>query len=259
MAKESSDHMECEWKFIAPPSDELVLGHVRRLLPSGWLLVRWPPRTILDVYFDTDTGHLFADGASFRLRKRRINPGWSANFKERPLDGRPYHARREVITSVQVDEALQYRTGTIPGLAARLVHGYLHDLARNATDIVLAPNLHVVSRRRCYTMRPGDISDRDSNVLSVFLEEVTAVDIREVSIDPLITSGFLDFSRPLRTADFCSAEIEADGRAIADEDRALEMLVELADAMKAAGIREEGLNKYQQAAGRVDLWSARAH
>ena len=252
--KEQSDNLECEWKFVPPESPEVVLAHFRECLPRGWRLVKWPARSKLDIYFDTESGTLYGDGATFRFRKRQRNKGWTANFKEPPLDGLPYHARREIITRITVEEALEHESGLVPGLAPTTAREYVERVSSPRPAPPLVPQLHVVSQRDGYTMRPGAIEDKESNVVSVFLDDVTVVDVRDAAIRPLITSGFLDYTKPMRSFRLRNGEIEADGTAIGDQERAVAMLQELSARLQADGVEDQPANKYQLGVRALGLW-----
>lgn len=257
--KEDSDNTEREFKFDPPPDDEHVLSQLRPLIPRSWKLVKWPPRTVLDIYFDGLGLPLFHSGATFRLRKRRVNVGYTANFKPAPDPELDYMERREVRTSVKIEEALRYRSAGIPGLAASLGEAALRAAVdiRSPLDRVthFAPVVQLVSCRRCYTVRPGDFEERGSNFLNVLFEEVTAIDLRGVDGAALIRSGFLDYGRPVPSARFAIAELEVDGREDNLENESLEMMRTLARRIVGAGMKQVTISKYRQAIGHLGLAS----
>lgn len=249
--KEASDNIEREFKFEYPGTDEKVLEFVRPLMRDSWRLVKWAPRTILDIYFDVPERQLFMTGATFRLRKRRVNPGWTANFKPSADPKLEYLQRREVRTSVKIKEAVQFLTTGIPGLAASLAHDWI----RSSTDGRLCrdracgviPVVQLVSCRRCYTVRPGDFEDQSSNFLNVIFEEVTAIDLSSTDVAAVLQSGFIDYSRPISSVRFNIAELEVDGRSMKMEDEALDMMLAVSGKLVASGVRPVTINKYQQA------------
>lgn len=258
--KEDSDNTEREFKFESPKDadDEVVLSQLRPLMPRAWRLVKWPPRTVLDIYFDGVGLPLFRSGATFRLRKRRVNIGWTANFKPASEPNLDYMERREVRTSVSIEEALRFRTKKgIPGLAAMLGGAAL----RSAVDIQscmdriteFMPVVQLVSCRRCYTLRPGDLEDRASNFLNAIFEEVTAIDLRKVDAAALIRSGFLDYSQPIPSAKFTIAELEVDGREDDLEKESLEMMRTLAQRLVGSGLKQVTISKYRQAIGYLEM------
>jgi len=255
--KEDSDNTEREFKFDPPSDDEVVLGQLRPLVPRSWRTVKWPPRTVLDIYFDGPGLPLYHSGATFRLRKRRVNVGWTANFKPAPRPDLEYMERREVRTSVTIDEALQFRTTGIPGLAASLGEEALRAATecRTRTDwaINFVPVVQLVSCRRCYTVRPGDFEECSSNFLNVLFEEVTAIDVRDIDAAALIRSGFLDYSRPIPSARFAIAELEADGREYHMEEESVELMTTLARRLLGAGLQQVTISKYRQAVGHLRM------
>src|SRR5918992_5515179 len=105
--KEQSDDRERELKFRYGGGLEMLLDQLRHVTRPKWSLVTFPPRAIMDLYFDDDERTFRRLGATLRLRKRRLNPGWTMNFKS-PPDPREtdFVDRREVISRVRVEEAL---------------------------------------------------------------------------------------------------------------------------------------------------------
>ncbi|HVM33927.1 MAG TPA: CYTH domain-containing protein [Actinomycetota bacterium] len=258
--KEASNDIEREWKFDCAPKDVEILSALRSLLPSGWRLVRGGDRGILDIYFDTPDGLLYYDGGSLRLRKRRVNRGWSVNFKPRPLEEQRFLARPQMITSVTIDEALLFAYGRVPGLAYASACEYVTDLQGrqgNAPRPPLVPVVHLISYRREYSLRPGDINDRSSNHIIAIVERVICIDVRTLDVRPVIRSGFLDVSAQVDSAEFDNAEIEADGRTTSEAD-AERTMVELVRVMIERGARQERRNKYQRAVEALEIFSLRS-
>jgi CYTH domain len=237
--KEDSDNVERELKFARPSSDEGVLELLRGLMKSQ-KLVKWPPRTVLDIYFDSDDLALDRSNATLRFRKRKKNPGWTVNFKPPPFDDKRFMARREIRTSVTIEEALDFER-QILGKGGALAHQVIGD-SRGAR---LRPVVHTVSNRRCYTVKFGELEDPGSNFLNVILEEVTAMDVRSVDVRPLIRSGFLDYQRPIPETRFVHDEIEADGRSDSATEEAVAMMVQLGQLVRDAGLGAPQISKYK--------------
>jgi hypothetical protein len=252
-----SRNLEREFKFAMPPDEEVVLSLVRPLLRRSWLLVKWPPCTELDLYFDAVELPLFRSGDTFRLRKRHMNPGWTANFKSAPKPELGYMERRDARTSVTTDQALLFATTGIPGLAASLAESALHlatqDRLSNERGCHLRPVVQIASCHRCFTVRPGGFEDRASNFLNITFEHVTAIDVRNADATALIRSGFINYSRPVPSTTFSIAELEVDGRSEGMEEESLEMMVGLSRRIVGAGLTPVTISKYRQAIVRLQL------
>jgi hypothetical protein len=257
--REDSDHTEREIKFQPPTHDEAVLRHVRALMPDSWRLLH-SVRSFLDLYLDGPGMPLARAGAAVRLRRRRLNRGWTVNFKAPAAvhgDGSVHVARREVRTSVSGEEALLYRTTGIPGLAASLAH----DAIRAASDgeccaagaCRLDPLVVLVSARRTYTVSPPSEEEWPPVLVTVLFEDVTAIDVREADHDQFIRSGFLDVRAALPTRTFPTAEIEADGVALNMEHEATRLMEELGRRLAAGGLPVLAGSKYLHAASLLGM------
>lgn len=245
--REQSDNREREYKFEYHGDVELVVKNLRGAARDGWPLISLPPRAVMDLYFDTPAGDLLRTGSTLRLRKRRIKPGWNLNFKEPPLAGeRDFIDRHEIITKVDVEEALGYKESGIPGL------GWCRALAfarERGFPAEFAPCLYVVSWRTSWTIRPGDLGDRQSNWLALFRDQVTAFALDGRRPQWIIEHGALDYtvSSP-RTAEFETYEVEASGRSMGDEAGAVAALRLVAGNLAAtSGVSTVTENKYQRA------------
>ncbi|ONK15812.1 CYTH domain-containing protein [Streptomyces sp. MP131-18] len=245
--KEQSDDREREFKFEYG-GDPAVLVEGLRSVALGRPLITFPPRAVMDLYFDNGDRDLLATGSTLRLRKRRINPGWTLNFKAPPLtDEAEFLDRREVITRVKVDEALGYRDRRIPGLAWDCALAFAR---AHAFDEVLRPAVHLVTWRTGWTIRPGDLGNRQSNYLCLFHDQVTAYDITGQRPELIIRYGALDYSSAVPgSASFAGYEIESSGRLENEEAEAVRALRTVARRLTAEpGVRPVTYNKYQRAA-----------
>lgn len=246
--KELSDEIEREIKLTPPADEAVVMAHVRRLMPAGWRIHRTAQLDV-DVYFDAAGLPLYRGDASFRIRAQRSKGGWKANFKPPRLAGAGYMERREVRTVVSSDEALLFRTTGIPGLAASLAAG--------AAGGPLAPVLHLVSMRHCYTVRPGEALGDWTNFVDLFFDAVTAFDLRgagETPVAHLLEHRFLDCTVPPPSATFGVLELEANGRGtLRREAQALEMALQLAEALQGEGLAPVTQSKYAQSVARLGI------
>lgn len=245
--KEQSDNREREIKFSFAGDPEDVIDQLRRFGSLKWPLVTFPPRAMMDLYFDTPAMDLLTAGATLRLRKRRINPGWTLNYKSpRKLDENDFVDRREVITRVKIDEALDYREQHIPGLAWKCA---LEFCAENGFEPMLHPCAYLTTWRSGWTIRTGDIGDRQSNYLCLFHDEVTTFDLTGQNSEWIIRYGALDYSASTpRNRRFSGYEIESSGRSLDDEDGAVAAMRSIAHALaedeRFVNVTE---NKYQWA------------
>lgn len=249
--RELSDEIEREVKLTLPANEAAVLAHVRRLMPAGWRIHR-TTQLDLDLYFDAAGLPLYRAGAGFRIRAQRSKGGWKANFKPPHPGGPGWLERREVRTVVTPDEALLFRTQGMPGLAATM--------AAEAAGGALVPIVHLVSLRRCYTVRPGEALGDWTNFVDVFFDEVTAFDLRgagETAVAHLVEHRFLDCTEPPPTTAFGVLELEANGRGTLQmEERALETVLRLADALAGEGVAPVAESKYAMAVARLGLAEA---
>ncbi len=245
--QEQSDNREREYKFEYRGDIDLVVNHLRAAARDGWALITLPPRAVMDLYFDTPRRDLLQAGSTLRLRKRRINPGWNLNFKEPPLSGEhDFFDRHEIITALDVEEALEYQESGIPGLGWRLALAFAKERGFPAT---FAPCLYVISWRSSWTIRPGDVGDRQSNWLSLFRDQVTAFALDGQRPQWIIEHGALDYtlSSP-RTSEFETYEVEASGRSIDDEAGAVAALrLVTRNLVAVPGVITVTENKYQRA------------
>jgi CYTH domain len=245
--KEQSDDREREIKFSFTGELEDLIDQLRRFSSPAWPLVTFPPRAIMDLYFDTPAMDLLTTGATLRLRKRRINLGWTVNYKSpRKLDENDFVDRREVITRVRIDEALGFREQHIPGLAWRCA---LEFCAENSFEPMLRPRAYLTTWRTGWTIRTGDIDDRQNNYLCLFHDDVTAFDISGQNPEWIIRAGALDYSAstpPNRR--FSGYEIESSGRSLDDEDGAIGAMRSIAHALaEDERFTNVTKNKYQWA------------
>ena len=217
-------------------------------MEPDWTFVKWPPRTILDIYFDSPELVLYKSGGTFRVRKRQINRGWNVNFKPQTSHTEDFMERREVRTNISVKEALNYKTDTIPGLASTLAHSYVRDYTDPNSLPALRPTLHLVTSRQCYAVRPGPMDEikwRPGNLLYVQFDQISAIDIREINIAPLIRNGLIDYSNPLHTVTFDIVELEASGRYIGMEAKGLDFMRQVGEHLTASLLISTKKNKYQ--------------
>ncbi|QKW48215.1 CYTH domain-containing protein [Streptomyces buecherae] len=245
--KEQSDDREREFKFEYADDLDFLIDCMRSMATPERPLITFPPHAVMDVYFDNRDRDFFKAGSTLRLRKRRINPGWTLNFKTPPLaDEHDFHDRREVITRVKVNEALGYQEQHIPGLAWQCAI----ELARaREFDEHLLPSVHLITWRTGWTIRPGDLGDRQSNYIYLYRDEVTAYALDGQRPDWIIQYGALDYTTATpRSVSFTGFEVESSGRSENEEARAV-------DAMRSVARRLSGdprvlritANKYQKA------------
>ncbi len=227
MATET-DKIEIEYKFTPFDDDETTLSLIRAVAVPPWAILRLPPVTVLDIYFDTEDLFFHQAGASFRVRKRGkpyqryLNPlGYSANFKgpTRSIDSRILE-KREVRSAIEADEVLSYLSNSLPGNAALLAYQFIEEQSRASSSfrsgVVMAPVAHIVSARRVYNVGPVGTSWPKSRhppwgaLVHVVLEEVTACDIRgsRRAADCLITEGRMDLTEPVEARRWLSGEVE---------------------------------------------------
>ena len=157
--KEDRDKIEREVKFSPSLPEADILRLVRLLIREEWLLIKKPPRTIVDVFLDTKELVLLRNNITLRLRKRRVNPGWSVTYKPEPTPSVDYVERREVQTSLKLAEALRCLTGDTPGLAFSLAKAKIEELTSSQDLGPISPVVHAESRRHCFAIRRGSAED----------------------------------------------------------------------------------------------------
>jgi hypothetical protein len=234
--------IEREIKFDPPADDEVVLRHLRQMLPENWRLERHFGLAC-DLYFDTEHLDLYRSGALVRLRRRGRKEGWSMFFKPAPTASVPYMEREEIRTKFSREEALLYKTTGFPGLAAARALDWLRK--HGATTSTLAPTLLLHSTRRYYTVRPGTATDDWLSFINVFFDDVVAIDVREVDHYELVGWNTLRYERLLPERTFRVGEIETYERDSEElTSSSLKLAIDLSQAIRGAGIAFTSKCKY---------------
>ena len=247
--KEETDFIEREFKFAWNGNEETILSAVRDVTGATAPLVMDQPTTTLDVYFDTGTLLFYRTGATFRMRKRRRKPGWTATFKPPTERAAPHMERREVRTTLTIAEALLYREGKIPGVAASLAYEFATREARDAAmSSLLVPTTYLVSRRDYYLVRPGGTSGRIGNLLSISFDDVIAVALEDRDVASLLATLMVDYPTPRKSVQFAVLEVEASGRNQNLHPQGRALASRIAEVLGAQlGLRPLRDTKYRQA------------
>ncbi|MFC5286641.1 CYTH domain-containing protein [Actinokineospora guangxiensis] len=246
MSKEQSDDREREFKFATDRDLEDVLDVCRREVRQGWHLVQFQPRTVQDIYFDTPDLALARTGSCLRFRKRRVNKGWTANYKDGEVESeKDFVDRREVITQVSVEEAQRFATGVVPGLAWSLAVEALG----GGADLRLVPIVQIETSRRGWSVRAGRLDDRQNNYVGLVWDRGLASACDTDGALFLLANGGADWTAR-RQAEFAidNYELESDGRSVDDEAGSVEAVRRLAAVLTdELGVEVLRRSKYQAA------------
>lgn len=219
--------MDDVWDFLEVEVKVFPRGRYRRLVelaeqacPPGARMLRKPHVAFFDLYLDTPELALAHNDAYLRLRFSktafRRKGKYKLFFKENApaAPGAQYLSRREVRTDLTLDEVRLHRTGDLPGKSAELAYGILDRVAAGrATQAICL----VSSFRRYFTMRGNDPKLPD--FLNLSIEHSTAFAARDIDIDMLLETGFVDAIPGAKTYDFeiSEAELTIEGVPAANE------------------------------------------
>jgi hypothetical protein len=219
--------MENTWDFVEVEVKVIPEGRGKRLVelaqwaaPPGSRMIRKPHVAFFDLYFDSKEFGLAKNEAYLRARFSKSSFRKKGTYKlyykdnAMPQDGIQFLSRREVRSDLNLDEILRYSNGRLPGNAADLAYEVLTRAGRKGP---LVATCLISSFRRYFTMRTSDPAHSD--ILNLGLEQSTAFAARDIDVDLLLHSGFLDTPLTSPTYDFevAEAEVTAENYPPADE------------------------------------------
>ena len=260
--QEQSDKIEIECKFNPLVNDEATLSLIRQVAVPRWSILRLPPITQLDIYFDTEDLTLHRAEALFRIRKRgkpyqKYYPkDYSANFKEPTRDkDASILARREVRTKIEADEVLSYTSDSIPGKAARCAYKYINvqlkGTLRSHYKPIMTPIAYIVSNRRVYNIGPIGTDKKPmyppwGALVHLVLEDVTGFCLRHSrqTSDLLISKGNLNLTGEVEKAYWVLGEVELARHFPNLQVEAERLFHRIVETLDARGLTAGGQSKY---------------
>jgi hypothetical protein len=229
--EERSDFIEIEAKVVPHPPYARLVELAQDAAPPGFRMVRKPHVAFFDLYLDTArlglaNNHSYLR-ARFDLRGMRGKGKFKLFYKDNgpPPDGQRYVSRREVRTDLKRAEFLPFATQLLVGNAAQLAYSVLERVGEGAEPLQA---VCVISTfRRYYTMHSDD--PEKSDCLNLGIEHSTAFRARDVDLDMLLASCFLDAQRGCPVYDFDLAEAELTVENSPEADRMFQQLAAALD------------------------------